>query len=64
METENVFYMVYREGGHPPAAKHFTYESAEREATRIARKHGVKTYILKAVTLIKVKEPPIEKVYI
>lgn len=40
------FYMVYAEGKEAPAVKHETLEDAEKEAKRLARKLGVKCYVL------------------
>lgn len=40
------FYMIYVEGQKSPTHKHTTYESAVREAKRLAEYTKEKTYIL------------------
>lgn len=48
-----MFYMVFVEGGNNPTYKHETYESAEKEARRLAERTGAEAYILTAFQKIR-----------
>lgn len=47
-----VFWMVYREGGRPPAFKHIDEDAAVAEAKRIANESGDVTHVLVATKTI------------
>ena len=54
------FYMCYVEGGNSPTYKHFTLESATKEAKRLADVSGKDVYILEALTCVKLNKYIIE----
>ena len=50
---QTVFYMIYVEGGNSPTCKHDSYESASKEAYRLAGTTGKEVFILSAVASCK-----------
>lgn len=50
---QKVFYMIYVEGGNSPTYKHDSYESASKEAYRLAGTTGKEVFILSAVASCK-----------
>jgi hypothetical protein len=50
---QTVFYMIYVEGGNSPTYKHDSYESASKEAYRLAGTTGKEVFILSAVASCK-----------
>lgn len=50
---QTVFYMIYVEGGNCPTYKHDSYESASKEAYRLAGTTGKEVFILSAVASCK-----------
>ncbi len=50
---QTVFYMIYVEGGNSPTYKHDSYESASKEAYRLARTTGKEVFILSAIASCK-----------
>lgn len=57
---DNNFWMVYVEGRSASTYKHSTFESAQREAKRLANLSeikGAKVYVLKAVGYAIVEDP-------
>lgn len=57
------FYMCYVEGGNSPTYKHFTLESATKEAKRLADVSQKEVYILEALTCVKLNKYIIENCY-
>lgn len=60
----NQFWMVWREGGSRPRQRHADYDSAVKEAERIAANHpGANTYVMLSVTHFKTEavKPPVVK---
>lgn len=55
------FWMVYVCGQRGPAYTHDTYESAQREAARLAGKLKIPTYVLEAVTVARCSEVTVTK---
>lgn len=53
MESKG-FYMIYLEGGNNPTFKHSTFESADIEAKRLAKKYGRKAYILSTLKSVEI----------
>lgn len=51
--AEKKFWMVYLEGQNPPKYKHGTYESALKEAKRLAQTHDKEAYILETKQTVK-----------
>ena len=49
------FWMLYAEGKSSPTLRHFSYESALNEATRLAQELGTPVYILRAVEVARLK---------
>jgi hypothetical protein len=49
MESPEVFYMVYIQGGSNPVVCHSTRRSADQEAARLTESTGKKSYVLRAV---------------
>ena len=57
-EDRETFFMVYGEGQGAPSVRHDTFETAEREAKRLAdRVPGVRFFVLSAVGYAKRVEP-------
>ena len=51
MQEFTSFWMVWVEGSGPPSFKHWTEESAAKEADRLARIHkGYRVYVLHTVS--------------
>jgi len=50
---QTVFYMIYVEGGNSPTYKHDSYESASKEAYRLAGTTGKEVFILSAIASCK-----------
>lgn len=50
---QTVFYMIYVEGGNSPTYKHDSYESASKEAYRLAGTTGKEFFILSAIASCK-----------
>lgn len=60
--SQKQFYMVWRGRGSVPTTQHETLETAEAEASRLARKEpGEVFYVLASVCEIKTDEPKITK---
>jgi hypothetical protein len=59
--SEPGFYLVWREGGSNPTAKHGFEEQATQEASRLARNApGVAFTVLRAVTRVRLPPPNVE----
>ena len=56
MTTPNGFYMIYVEGQESPKRRHLTFEDAQKEAERLARAMGKKTYILGTIECVEVND--------
>ena len=55
------FWMVWNPEGSQPRAKHYSRESADREAARLATIHpGQEFYVLKCVGGVMADIPPVE----
>lgn len=52
MDNE-IFYMVFIEGGNSPTHRHLTLKSAEDECRRLVKKTGSKGIILQSVKSIQ-----------
>ncbi len=50
-----MFYMVYVEGNSAPQFRHTTVGSAMEECERLARKTGKKAYLLRPVSVCRLK---------
>ena len=50
---QTVFYMIYVEVGNSPTYKHDSYESASKEAYRLAGTTGKEVFILSAIASCK-----------
>lgn len=46
--------MIYVEGKNSPTIKHESYNSAIREAERLARETGYKVYVLEAIQKVEI----------
>lgn len=47
MDTEEKFWLVWRENGSAPSYRHLTHESAKKESERLARlERGVHFHVL------------------
>lgn len=53
MMNKKQFYMVYLEEGRTPVFKHESYESALKEARRLAKEHERKAYVLGTITSVE-----------
>lgn len=53
--AQKKFWMVYLEGQRPPQYKHGTYESALKEAKRLAKEHDLRAYILETVKTVELE---------
>ena len=51
--AEKKFWMVYLEGQKPPQYKHGSYESALKEAKRLAQTYDKEEYILETTKTVK-----------
>lgn len=59
----NKFWMVWRLGGGAPTFQHYSKESAENEAVRLALKEpGAKYFVLKAVSGFQADLPTIQPI--
>lgn len=61
--NDKKFWLIWNPSqiGHAPTYRHTTYESAKKEAERLARmSRGHDFYILEALDVVAVAEPPIE----
>lgn len=56
-EMREPFYLVWREDGDAPTTKHFTSESAETEAARLAKRFPGRTFHVLLVTKSAVVHP-------
>ena len=57
------FYMCYVQGGNSPTREHETYESAVKEANRLALQNSaknLKVYVLKPVAIVELETPPLK----
>ena len=57
------FWMCYVEGKHAPAHKHLEWDTAQKEAERLAvlpDNLKRKVFVLRAVALCEVSSPPVE----
>lgn len=54
------FWMLYAEGGRAPSFVHDSFESAEKEAKRLAAESNLRIYILEAVKSVKKIVPEIQ----
>jgi transglutaminase-like putative cysteine protease len=59
--TSEGFWMVYVQDRQMPTVQHKTYEIAEQEAERLARKEGKAVYLLKAVAKFELELAPVNK---
>lgn len=50
------FYMIYVEDGNLPTFKHWSEESAIKEAKRLAEHTGKKAYVLLAITSVELPD--------
>ena len=57
---ERKFWMVYLEGQRPPQYKHGSYDSALREAKRLAQTYEKKAYILETTKTVELSKFVIE----
>ena len=53
MNNKKQFYMVYLEEGRTPVFKHESYESALKEARRLAKEFERKAYVLGTITSVE-----------
>ncbi len=59
--AEKKFWMVYLEDQRAPQYKHASYDSALKEAKRLAEQHDKPAYILQAVHVVKLNKFVIEE---
>ena len=58
-EEEEIFWMVYVDGGKAPAVRWTSLEQAESEAQRLATKEGRIAYVLEGVSGYRIPKPQV-----
>lgn len=63
MPAPKKFWMVYSPQGHAPTYKHWSRESADTEAVRLAKMNpGRQFFVLKAMAGFEAEEPAVKQV--
>jgi hypothetical protein len=60
LRNEGKFWMIFVMGGSSPNKVHYTEESANEEATRLARETKKVVYILKPSAILEVEPAPVK----